>query len=110
VWAQGNTGQGVAVAVFDSGIAASPDLPTAVQGVDVVTHSTVLSDKGGHGSHVAGIIAGNGSQSAGAYMGAAPGARVVAVKVTDDKGSASYSSIIAGIAWVLANQKTYNFR
>jgi serine protease AprX len=110
VWAQGNTGQGVTVAVFDSGIIASPDLPTAVHGVDTVTHRTELGDLGGHGSHVAGIIAGNGSQSAGAYQGVAPGARVVSVKVTDDQGHASYSTIIAGIAWVLANQRTYNFR
>ncbi|HEY3109335.1 MAG TPA: S8 family peptidase [Chloroflexota bacterium] len=110
VWAQGNTGQGVTVAVFDSGVTPSPDLPTAVHGVDTVTHTTALGDLGGHGSHVAGIIAGNGSQSAGAYKGLAPGARVVSVKVTDDQGHASYSSIIAGIAWVLANQRTYNFR
>jgi serine protease AprX len=110
VWSQGNTGQGVTIAVLDSGIAPGPDLPTAVHGVDTVTHTTTLSDKGGHGTHVAGIIAGNGAQSAGAYKGVAPGARVVSVKVTDDQGHASYSSIIAGIAWVLANQRTYNFK
>jgi serine protease AprX len=110
VWAQGNTGQGVTVAVFDSGVAPSPDLPTAVHGVDVVARTTALSDKGGHGSHVAGIIAGNGTLSAGAYKGVAPGARVVSVKVVDDQGKASYSSIIAGIGWVLANQRTYNVR
>jgi len=77
VWAQGNTGQGVTVAVLDSGIAPSPDLPSAVQGVDVIAQTTVLNDKGGHGSHVAGIIAGNGTLSGGAYKGVAPGARVV---------------------------------
>jgi serine protease AprX len=110
VWSQGNTGQGISVAVLDSGIAANPDLPTAVFGVDVVNHTTTLGDKGGHGTHVAGIIAGNGTQSAGAYKGVAPGARVVSVKVTDDQGRASYSSIISGIAWIIFHQKAYNIR
>jgi len=110
VWAQGDIGQGVSVAVFDSGIAPSADLPTAIAGVDTVYGTTALNDKGGHGTHVAGIIAGNGAMSAGAYKGVAPGARVVSVKVTDDEGNATYSSIIAGIAWVLAHQRTYNIK
>src|SRR4029078_9538106 len=90
--------------------APSADLPTAVAGVDTVTHTTVLGDGGGHGTHVAGIIPATGTLSAGTYKGVAPGARVVSVKVTDDQGNASYSSIIAGIAWVLGNRRTYNVR
>jgi serine protease AprX len=109
-WSQGTTGQGVTVAVLDSGIAASADLPTAVHGVDVVTQRTALGDLGGHGTHVAGIIAGTGALSSGAYKGVAPGARVLSVKVTDDQGRASYSSIIAGIAWILSNQRAHNIK
>jgi serine protease AprX len=111
VWTQyGNQGQGVTVAIIDSGIIASPDIPTAVFGVDTATGTTTLSDLGGHGSHVAGIVAGNGLQSLGAYEGVAPSARVVEVKVTGNQGTASYGSIIKGIQWVVANAKAYNIR
>jgi serine protease AprX len=111
VWTQyGNQGAGVTVAVIDSGIIPSADLPANTFGVDVVTGTTTLGDPGGHGSHVAGIIAGTGAQSLGAYEGIAPSARVVMVKVTNDTGTASYGQIIRGIQWVVANAKTYNIR
>ena len=111
VWNQyGNQGQGVTVAIIDSGIIASPDLPNAIFGVDVATGTTSLSDLGGHGSHVAGIVGGNGIQSLGAYEGVAPSARLVEVKVTGNQGTASYGSIIKGIQWVVANAKAYNIR
>jgi serine protease AprX len=111
VWATtGNQGAGVTVAVLDSGIHPSPDLPTAVFGVDIVSGRTSLSDLGGHGTHVAGIIAGNGALSAGDYQGVAPKVRVMEVRVTDDVGTATYSSIIKGIQWVVANRKTHNIR
>src|SRR5262249_11628622 len=111
VWtAYGNQGQGVAVAVLDSGISPSADLPNAVFGVDVTTGTTALADAGGHGSHVAGIVAGTGAPSAGAYAGVAPSARVVGVKVTTDDGHASYASIIKGLTWVLTHARAYNIR
>jgi serine protease AprX len=110
VWAQGNTGQGVTVAVLDSGVAPSADLPTAVFGVDVVTGTTALADPGGHGTHVAGIVAGSGALSGGVYKGVAPGARVLAVKVTTDDGRATYSNIIKGLQWVVANAKAQNIK
>jgi serine protease AprX len=111
VWATtGNQGAGVTVAVLDSGIHPSPDLPTAVFGIDVVSGRTSLSDLGGHGTHVAGIIAGTGAMSAGDYQGVAPKVRVMEVRVTDDVGTATYSSIIKGIQWVVAHRKTHNIR
>lgn len=111
VWTQyGNQGQGVSVAVIDSGVMPSPDLPLNLHGVDVVYNTTTLGDGGGHGTHVAGIIAGTGAQSLGAYEGVAPSARVISVKVTSDTGTASYGSIIKGIQWVVANAKTHNIR
>jgi serine protease AprX len=59
---------------------------------------------------VAGIIAGNGTLSGGAYMGVAPQARIVSVKVTNDTGGASYSGIIQGLQWVVKNKAAYNIR
>src|SRR5205823_5645900 len=79
---QGVDGTGVTVAVIDSGVPTSPDLTNVVFGVDVATGTTALGDLGGHGTHVAGIIAGNGANSSGAYKGVAPGARILDVKVT----------------------------
>ncbi len=111
VWgAYGNQGQGVTVAVLDSGINPNPDLPAAVFGVDTVSGTVTLADKGGHGTHVAGIVAGTGQQSGGAYEGVAPAARVLMVKVTDDQGSASYATMIRGLEWVVANARTYNIK
>jgi serine protease AprX len=110
VWTQGAKGQGVTVAVLDSGVVASPDLPNAVHGIDLVTNTTALGDPGGHGTHVAGIVAGTGAQSNGAWKGVAPQARVLSVKVVNDAGAASYSSIIKGLQWVVANRQVHNIR
>jgi serine protease AprX len=111
IWSdRANTGQGVTVAVLDSGIQPSSDLPNALLGIDLVTNSPTLGDAGGHGSHVAGIIAGTGAMSNGVYKGVSPDARLISVKVADDSGTATYSSVIKGIQWVVANRRTYNIR
>lgn len=113
-WALGYTGRGVGVAVLDSGVAPHPDLvvPTnrIVASVDLVGGSVGAGDLGGHGTHVAGTIAGNGSSSLGALQGIAPEANIISVKVTNDTGSATYSSVIAGVQWVVHNKRTYNIR
>src|SRR5439155_205182 len=90
VWQQGATGQGVTVAVLDSGVAADPDLvqPTNRLLASVnFADQRLTSDPGGHGTHVAGIIAGNGTRSAGEYVGIAPQANTVGA--TDDHGTIS---------------------
>jgi serine protease AprX len=110
VWQSGNTGQAVGVAVLDSGVAPSADLANVVFGADVVTGATALEDKGGHGTHVAGIVAGNGRLKGGKYKGTAPAVKIVSVKVTTDDGRASYSSIITGLQWVVAHKDQYNIR
>jgi serine protease AprX len=111
VWNNHNfKGNNVTIAVLDSGLPASADLSNVLFGVDVVTNTTTLDDLGGHGAHVAGIIAGNGSLSDGAYQGVAPLARLISVKVTTNDGVATYSSIIRGLQWVVANAATYNIK
>jgi serine protease AprX len=111
VWAdRANQGQGVTVAILDSGIAPNADLPNAVFGVDTATGTTALGDPGGHGTHVAGIVAGTGAALGGRYKGLAPSVRLLEVKVTNDTGAATYSSIIKGLQWVVANRKAQNIR
>jgi len=113
-WELGYTGAGVTVAVLDSGVAPANDLtqPTSrlLASVDFVSGQTGHRDPGGHGTHVAGIIAGNGYDSNGALKGVAPGANIVSVRVINGHGQATASSIIRGIQWVVENRDTYNIR
>lgn len=115
VWAQGYTGQGIGVAILDSGVIAADDLgiPTdrIVASVDLVDENAAPDiDPGGHGSHVAGIVAGNGTDSAGARKGVAPGANIINVRVINSSGSTSMSTVIAGLAWVVNHRNQYNIR
>ena len=121
----GFDGAGVGVAVIDSGISGYHDYLTyhdsnpAVQVVggqrvtkfvDFVNGQTNKYDDNGHGSHVAGIIAGNGWDTLGSRAGIAPAADVVSLKVLDRLGNGYISNVIAALDWVVANKTTYNIR
>ena len=67
-------------------------------------------DDEGHGTHVAGIIAGNGHDSLGRHAGIAPDAALVALKVLDANGRGTISNAIAALDWVLAHHQQYNIR
>jgi len=117
VWSQlGMTGQGVGVAIVDSGVYPHPDLAgRIVASIDFTTASPTVSstpggDPGGHGTHVAGLVAGDGTQSGGAYTGVAPRANIIDVRVIDSNGSSNVSTILRGLQWVLANRTTYNIK
>jgi serine protease AprX len=105
------TGQQVRVAVLDSGIAPVGDMSAQImQTVDLITGSTTPSDPYGHGTHVAGILAGVGTSSNYKYLGAAPQASIFNIRVLDQDGSGLTSNVIAGIEWVIKynshNKKT----
>jgi serine protease AprX len=114
----GVDGSGIGVAIIDSGVnAAHDDLrarystrQSIVHFVDFVNNRTAAYDDYGHGSHVAGIVAGNGHDSSGKRVGVAPGARLVVLKALNDKGQGTISTIIAAIDYVIANRSTYNIR
>jgi serine protease AprX len=114
VWQRGPTGVGPTVAVLDSGIAADEDLTQPknrlLAAVNFAGDRGGLADAGGHGTHVAGIIAGNGYRSGGEYVGIAPGAGVVDVRVLNRAGYGRISSVVRGIEWVVANRIKYNIR
>ena len=113
VWRRGIAGNGVTVAVLDSGVAADLDL---IQPANRILASVNFaderntSDPGGHGTHIAGIIAGNGSRSDGEFIGIAPQANIVDVRVLGRTGSGRISSVVRGIEWVLAHRALYNIR
>ncbi|WP_252699760.1 S8 family peptidase [Natronosalvus vescus] len=94
-------GTGVTVAVLDTGVDTDhPDLANAVvDQADFTGDGT--GDVNGHGTHVAGTIAGDGTASNGTFVGVAPGASIVDVKVLGDAGSGSTSGIIEGIEYAI---------
>jgi serine protease AprX len=112
----GYTGAGVGVAVVDSGIATHTALDTRVVArVNFVSDEPgVVGDPFGHGTHVAGIVAGN--RSAATYVtsafsgGSAPAVKLIDVRVLGSRGSGRTSDVIAGLDWVVANRNRYNIR
>jgi len=109
----GVSGNGVTVAVLDSGVAADPDLMGSTNRVLASVNFAdprAADDPGGHGTHIAGIIAGNGARSDGEFAGIAPQANIVDVRVLATNGSGRVSSVVRGIEWVLAHRALYNIR
>ena len=109
-WEDGILGQGISVAVVDTGITNSGDFGSPRRVVATVSKNRSRRDGYGHGSHVAGIIAGDGSNSDGAYTGVAPGANLVNVKIGDDTGAATLSDVINGLQFVFENKDKFNIR
>jgi serine protease AprX len=109
----GLNGSGIGVAILDSGVASwHDDLATnqVVYFADFVNFQTSAYDDYGHGTHVAGIIAGSGYDSGGARRGIAPGASLVVLKVLDGAGQGYISNVIAAIDYAIANKNTYHIR
>ncbi|HUE86652.1 MAG TPA: S8 family peptidase [Vicinamibacterales bacterium] len=77
---------------------------------DFVNGRTTAYDDWGHGTHVTGIIAGNGFDSVGIREGIAPGAHIVSLKALDANGAGSISNVIAAIEYAIVNKALYNIR
>jgi len=110
-------GAGVTMAIVDSGVALHPEIQTMVAAVDFVgTYDPTFATSGsvdpyGHGTHVAGIMVGNGSHSdEGRLAGIAPEASLVSLRVLDDMGRGSTSTMLAALQWVLDNKDQYGIR
>jgi len=117
----GPDGAGVTVAIIDSGISTNTDLAASriVGWKDFVNGQTTPYDDAGHGTFVAGLIAGDGTASlplgsdgtaSVQFRGVAPAANVVGIKVLDEVGQGRTSALIAGIAWAIAHKNDYNIR
>jgi serine protease AprX len=77
---------------------------------DFVNGHTSPYDDLGHGTHVAGIVGGNGLNSLGLHAGVAPAVNLVALKVLDYRGAGVISNVIAAIEYAIANRTAYNIR
>lgn len=111
VWEKAKvTGSGVSVAVLDTGVSASNKDVNVVAFKDFVKNKTNAYDDNGHGTHVAGIIAGSGANSNGLVKGIAPKTNIVGVKVLDSNEKGYISNVISGIDWVIENKERYNIK
>ena len=109
----GFDGSGIGLAIVDSGVANWHDdlgSQTVVHFADFVTELLAPHDDYGHGTHVAGIIAGNGYDSGGVRRGLAPGARLVVLKVLDEAGDGHISNVIAAIDYAIEYREQFNIR
>ena len=111
---RGFEGNGITVAVIDTGVAPHNDLvkPTnrIVGFMDYVKNKEETYDDNGHGTHVAGIIAGNGYSSRGKYVGVAPKVNILSLKALDENGGGSTSDIIAALSYCMEMKNKYNIK
>jgi serine protease AprX len=109
--AAGDTGQGVTVAVLDTGIDNLPDFAgRLVGGVDLTGANSPFQDSYGHGTFVAGLIAGDGASSNGQYSGEAPGANLVSIKVAGADGTTHLGTLITALQWAADHRGAYGIQ
>jgi len=121
-WQSGYTGAGIGVALVDSGVSDHPDLHGGFLGFSRVVYNQSFvpgtsnaADQYGHGTHIAGLIAGDGASSKGSqysrtFEGIAPGANLINLRVLDQNGAGNDSTVIAAIAQAIALKGWYNIR
>jgi serine protease AprX len=115
LWSAGYNGKGITVAILDSGIDTTSGIRNdfgsrVLANVKINTSAVYVADKYGHGTHVAAIVAGDGTLSSGKYVGIAPGVNLLNVKFSDDEGKASEKDLVNGLQWVYDNREKYNIR
>lgn len=130
LWSAGNRGQGIGVAILDSGVDQHVDYGAVEEGgrrsgrnrlvarvAAAVTSAGPPADDYGHGTWVAGIVGGSGVTKSGArsgrngkYVGVAPDANLIGVKVSNRDGVSRVSDVVAGIEWVVDNKDRYNIK
>jgi serine protease AprX len=134
VWAQGDHGENVGVAVLDTGIEPLQGLANGYDAsrggrsngrsadhkannpqrisawIDFVDGKNDPTDPNGHGTHVSGIIANSDVGTDGDWNGIAPSVSLIGVRVLNDQGSGTYEQVLKGLDWTIKNQKKYNIR
>jgi serine protease AprX len=110
LWKQKLSGTGIGVAVIDSGVDTGNDFSQLAINKGFNLNSVTPLDLYGHGTHIAGIVAGNGRNSYGKYIGIAPATTLVGLKVSNDLGLAFESDVVKAIQWVHENKARYNIR
>ena len=121
-WNSNYTGNGIGVALIDSGVNNHPDFYTGllpfsrvVYNQSFISGNSSAADQYGHGTHIAGLIAGDGLSSTGfiyseTFKGIAPGAKIVNLRVLDANGAATDSEVIAALDQAISLKARYNIR
>ena len=105
------SGKNISVAILDTGIFLHPDFSGRIMAFqDFVHQNREPYDDSGHGTHVAGCLAGDGYLSDGRFCGVAPASQLIIGKILDKRGSGSVDTMISAIQWILDNQKAYNIK
>ncbi len=107
----GFLGQNTGIAIVDTGLTPHPDYRKRIVGwFDALHGKPYPYDDSGHGSHVAGIAAGDGFLSQGRYEGVAPMANLIGIKVLNNKGNGTVSDIMKALRWIQNNYRQYGIR
>lgn len=111
VYKSGLTGKGIRIALLDSGVYEHLDLQgRIIYFADYVNNKTYCYDDNGHGTHIAGIIAGNGYASKERLTGMAPEAELLVFKILDEKGNGKTQDALKALDWILENHIRYQIR
>ena len=105
------SGKNISVAILDTGIFLHPDFSNRILCFkDFIAGQENPYDDSGHGTHVAGCLAGDGLLSKGLYKGIAPSCNIISGKILDKNGSGNINTMIEAIEWILENKCKYHIR
>ena len=105
------TGKGIGVCILDTGIYEHIDFTGRIWAFyDFLAFKRRPYDDNGHGTHVAGLVAGDGTASMGKYRGAAPGCGIISLKVLDRYGTGSQDDVLRALRWIRENRQQYRSR
>lgn len=105
------TGAGIGVAILDTGIYPHIDFEERIFGFkDYINRKHFPYDDSGHGTHVAGILAGSGAASGGQYQGIAPNCHMIPVKILDKRGNGRLQDVLRALQWIETNRTRYGIR
>lgn len=105
------TGKGIGVCILDTGIYDHIDFSGRIWAFyDFLSYKRLPYDDNGHGTHVAGLLAGKGTASMGKYRGAAPGCGIISLKVLDRYGNGSQEDVLRAFRWIREYRQQYRIR
>lgn len=105
------TGKGIGVCILDTGIYEHIDFTGRIWAFyDFLAFKRQPYDDNGHGTHVAGLVAGDGTASMGKYRGAAPGCGIISLKVLDRYGTGSQDDVLRALRWIREYRQQYRIR